>query len=65
MQSWLDGLNWVHVVTIPIFTGVVGFLINWSGLWMLFAPVRFHGVRVPGMRELAACCRASCSRCPG
>ena len=30
--------DWVHVLTIPVFTGVVGWLINWTGLWMLFKP---------------------------
>ena len=55
-MSELDWLlrdaDWVHLLTIPLFTGVVGWLINWSGLWMLFSPLRFHGIRVPGMREL-------------
>ena len=46
-------INWLHFLTIPVFTGVVGWLINWSGLVMLFSPVRFRGVRIPGMRELA------------
>ena len=36
--AWLGDVNWVHFVTIPIFTGVVGWLINWSGLIMLFSP---------------------------
>ncbi len=57
LSDWLTDrardVHWTAFVTIPLFTGVVGWLINWTGLWMLFAPVRFHGVRVPGMRELA------------
>ena len=49
----VSGSGWAHILTIPVFTGVVGWLINWSGLWMLFSPERFHGVRVPGLRSLA------------
>ena len=41
-------VDWWHVLSIPVFTGVVGWLINWTGLVMLFSPVRFHGVKVPG-----------------
>jgi uncharacterized membrane protein YheB (UPF0754 family) len=43
---------WVHFWTIPVFTGVVGWLINWTGVIMLFNPVRLHGVSVPGLAEL-------------
>ncbi|HEX5088264.1 MAG TPA: hypothetical protein VFV89_10690 [Nocardioides sp.] len=49
----VSGADWVHILTIPVFTGVVGWLINWSGLWMLFEPERFHGVHVPGLEPLA------------
>jgi hypothetical protein len=58
-------VDWVHFLTIPVFTGVVGWLINWSGLWMLFSPVRFHGVRVPGMRELATVLPRKVQEVPG
>ena len=44
---------WVYFWTIPIFTGAVGWLINWTGLIMLFRPERLHGVKVPGLAELA------------
>ena len=53
LSDWASELDWFAFVSIPVFTGVIGWLINWSGLVMLFSPVRFHGVRVPGMRELA------------
>jgi hypothetical protein len=58
-------IDWVHFLTIPLFTGVVGFLINWSGLWMLFSPVQFRGVRVPGMRELATVLPRKIQEVPG
>ncbi|ROR92677.1 DUF445 domain-containing protein [Nocardioides aurantiacus] len=57
--------DWVHVLTIPVFTGVVGFLINWSGLWMLFSPVRFHGITVPGMRQLSRVLPRKVQEVPG
>jgi uncharacterized membrane protein YheB (UPF0754 family) len=34
-----------------LFTGAIGWLTNWSGVWMLFYPVRFRGRRVPGLRK--------------
>ncbi len=63
--TWWTHIHWVHFLTIPLFTGVVGFLINWSGLWMLFSPVRFRGVRIPGMRELASVLPRKIQEVPG
>ncbi|WP_037345786.1 hypothetical protein [Sciscionella sediminilitoris] len=40
------------LISIPLFTGVIGYVTNWSGVLMLFAPLRFHGVRMPGLRLL-------------
>ncbi len=65
VATWWGDIHWVHFLTIPVFTGVVGWLINWSGLWMLFSPVRFHGVRVPGMRELATVLPRKLQEVPG
>jgi uncharacterized membrane protein YheB (UPF0754 family) len=49
----LTDKEWVKLLTIPVFTGAIGWLINWTGLIMLFNPVRFHGFRVPGLSELS------------
>src|SRR6476646_53355 len=65
LGAWAAGVDWLHFATIPLFTGVVGWLINWSGLVMLFKPVRFHGVRIPGIRELAAVLPAKLQEVPG
>ena len=46
-------MEWFAFLSIPLFTAVIGWLINWTGLIMLFYPVNFHGFRIPGMRELA------------
>lgn len=42
----------LELVTIPLFTGVIGYITNWTGILMLFQPIRFHGFRVPGLRSL-------------
>ncbi len=65
LGEWVTDLDWVAFLSIPVFTGVVGWLINWSGLVMLFAPLRFHGVRVPGMRELASVLPRKIQEVPG
>lgn len=38
------------LISIPLFTGVIGYITNWSGVVMLFKPLRFHGVRSPGLK---------------
>ena len=43
---------YVALVTIPLFTGVIGYITNWSGVVMLFNPIRFHGIRIPGLKLL-------------
>src|ERR1700684_615114 len=42
----------VALISIPLFTGIIGYVTNWSGVVMLFRPIRFHGVRVPGLKFL-------------
>jgi uncharacterized membrane protein YheB (UPF0754 family) len=43
----------LSLITIPLFTGAIGYVTNWSGVWMLFYPVRFAGIKVPGLAPLA------------
>jgi uncharacterized membrane protein YheB (UPF0754 family) len=57
--------DWVRLATIPFFTGAVGWLINWTGLIMLFNPVRFYGFRVPGLLELATLLPRRLQEIPG
>jgi uncharacterized membrane protein YheB (UPF0754 family) len=40
-------------LTIPLFTGAIGYATNWSGIWMLFYPIRFAGFKIPGLAPLA------------
>jgi uncharacterized membrane protein YheB (UPF0754 family) len=43
----------LKIMTIPLFTGAIGYLTNWTGVLMLFYPVHFHGFRIPGLAPLA------------
>lgn len=42
----------LSLITIPLFTGAIGYVTNWTGVWMLFYPVRFRGFEVPGLAAL-------------
>ena len=42
----------VDLISVPLFTGVIGYITNWTGVLMLFKPLRFHGVHVPGLKVL-------------
>ena len=46
-------LDW-GALTIPLFTGAIGYVTNWSGVIMLFYPVRFRGLRIPGLQAIAS-----------
>jgi uncharacterized membrane protein YheB (UPF0754 family) len=58
-------VNWVHFWSVPIFTAVIGWLINWTGLWMLFAPIHFHGFRIPGFKDVAGSLPRKLQEVPG
>ena len=45
--------GWIKHLSVPIFTGVIGWITNWTGVLMLFYPVQFKGIRIPGMKVLA------------
>ncbi|WP_406233113.1 hypothetical protein [Nocardia sp. NBC_01009] len=42
----------LELITIPLFTGIIGYITNWTGVLMLFRPIAFHGIRLPGLRAL-------------
>ena len=69
MGDWLSHyfstIHWFAFVSIPVFTAVIGWLINWSGLWMLFSPVHFHGFRVPGLANLSRVLPRKAQEVPG
>jgi uncharacterized membrane protein YheB (UPF0754 family) len=55
----------LSLITIPLFSGIIGYVTNWSGIWMLFYPVRFRGVRLPGLAPLAAILPRRIQQIPG
>jgi uncharacterized membrane protein YheB (UPF0754 family) len=42
----------VALITIPFFTGAIGYLTNWTGVLMLFYPVHFKGLRIAPLRHV-------------
>jgi uncharacterized membrane protein YheB (UPF0754 family) len=58
-------IDWVSVITVPFFTGAIGYVTNWSGVIMLFQPVRFRGARVPLLAELARLLPRKIQQIPG
>ncbi len=61
----MSASDWVRLITIPFFTGAIGWLINWTGLIMLFNPVEFHGFRIPGLQELSTLLPRKLQEIPG
>jgi uncharacterized membrane protein YheB (UPF0754 family) len=55
----------VSLVTVPIFSGAIGYATNWTGVWMLFYPVRFAGVTMPGLQRLAGLLPRKIQQVPG
>jgi uncharacterized membrane protein YheB (UPF0754 family) len=43
----------IGLLTVPLFTGAIGYVTNWSGVLMLFYPVQFRGFRVPGLATVS------------
>ncbi len=64
-REWLAEVDWLVFWSIPVFTAVVGLLINWTGLVMLFSPVRFHGITFPGLRALSGALPRKAQEVPG
>ncbi len=48
----MEDVDLVSLITVPFFIGAIGYLTNWTGVWMLFNPVQFKGFHLPGLRPL-------------
>ena len=55
----------ISLLTVPLFTGAIGYLTNLTGVWMLFNPIQFKGVRVPGLAALATVLPRKIQQIPG
>jgi uncharacterized membrane protein YheB (UPF0754 family) len=65
MIPLFHGSDVVQAITIPLFTGAIGYLTNWSGVWMLFNPIRFAGFRVPGLVAIVSLLPRRIQQIPG
>jgi len=61
----LHGSELTAAITIPLFTGAIGYVINWTGVWMLFYPVRFAGFRLPGLAPMVTLLPRKVQQIPG
>ena len=50
LLSWWE---W-SLLLIPPITGIIGYITNYAAIYMLFHPLRFKGVDVPGMEHITA-----------
>src|SRR3954454_9249184 len=48
----MEDVDVVALLTVPLFSGAIGYVTNWSGVCMLFQPVRFKGWHLPGLAPL-------------
>ncbi len=53
------------LITVPLFTGAIGYVTNWTGVLMLFYPVHFRGWRAPWVRALAGVLPHRLQQIPG
>ncbi|MFB6179590.1 MAG: DUF445 domain-containing protein [Halorientalis sp.] len=59
-----EGINW-SLVLIPPITGIIGYITNWVGIKLLFYPVDFFGIEVPGFQQVAALLPTKIQQIPG
>jgi uncharacterized membrane protein YheB (UPF0754 family) len=55
----------IALITIPFFTGVIGYVTNWTGVLMLFYPVHFRGFRSRTLERLARLLPRKIQQIPG
>jgi uncharacterized membrane protein YheB (UPF0754 family) len=58
------GLEW-RLLLIPLITGIIGYGTNWVAIQLLFHPIDFVGLRVPGMKEIAPAFPRKLKQIPG
>ncbi|MCW2966707.1 MAG: hypothetical protein JWM71_479 [Solirubrobacteraceae bacterium] len=61
----MQRVDTLSLLTVPLFTGAIGYLTNLSGVWMLFSPVEFAGVRIPGLAPLVRFLPRRAQQIPG
>ena len=61
----MEDVDVVSLITVPFFSGAIGYLTNWSGVWMLFNPIHFKGFHLPGLRPLVQFLPRKIQQIPG
>jgi uncharacterized membrane protein YheB (UPF0754 family) len=61
----MEDVDVVSLITVPFFSGAIGYLTNWSGVWMLFNPLQFKGFHLPGLRPLVQFLPRKIQQIPG
>jgi len=61
----VDTRELISILTIPLFSGAIGYATNWTGVWMLFNPLSFRGFRLPGLAPLARLLPRKIQQVPG
>lgn len=64
MGSLLATINW-RLAMIPLISGIIGYVTNWVGIKMLFYPLSFYGVRIPGLKSLSQFLPRKIQQIPG
>ena len=57
--------SWWRLLLIPLITGLIGYMTNWFAIRFLFYPLRFVGVRAPGLKTLAPALPRKIRQIPG
>jgi uncharacterized membrane protein YheB (UPF0754 family) len=65
MLASMDTAEWIKLASIPVFTGVIGYIINWTGVLMLFHPIHFKGFRIPFLAPFAQLLPRKMQEIPG
>jgi uncharacterized membrane protein YheB (UPF0754 family) len=55
----------IALITVPFVTGVIGYVTNWTGVLMLFYPVRFRGLRANWVKRVSAWLPYKLKQIPG
>ncbi|HEX2233312.1 MAG TPA: hypothetical protein VHG69_08105 [Thermoleophilaceae bacterium] len=55
----------ISVISVPVFTGAIGYATNWTGVWMLFNPVQFKGLRVRWLARVVRVMPRKIQQIPG
>jgi uncharacterized membrane protein YheB (UPF0754 family) len=55
----------ISLISVPFFTGAIGYATNWTGVWMLFNPVHFRGLRVSWLARVVRVMPRKIQQIPG